>query len=176
MRKTILFSVLLIVAISMFWLAASAQRSAHQVRARLTGYQETPSTLSTVAFGEFRGKINSSDTEMTYELAFENLEGSVTQAHIHFGAKGLSGGIMIWLCGTSPGNPGPAGTPACPTEGVVTSSVTAADVIGPAGQGISAGEFAEALQAMRSEMAYANVHSAKYPGGEIRGQIQNDNN
>jgi hypothetical protein len=53
----------------------------------------------------------------------------------------------------------------------VTSTVTALNLIGPAGQGVSAGEFAEALAAIRHRFAYANVHSAKIPGGEIRGQI-----
>jgi len=44
-------------------------------------------------------------------------------------------------------------------------------VIGPAGQGIAAGEFAELLAAIRAGKTYANVHSAKFPGGEIRAQL-----
>jgi hypothetical protein len=48
-------------------------------------------------------------------------------------------------------------------------------VIGPAGQGIAAGEFAEIVRAIRAGRAYANVHSTKFPGGEIRGQINDDN-
>ncbi len=63
------------------------------------------------------------------------------------------------------------GTPVCPQTGKVTGTITAANVIGPAGQGIAAGEFAEALRAVRKGVAYANVHSSKYPAGEIRGQI-----
>ena len=54
----------------------------------------------------------------------------------------------------------------------MTGTVTPANVIGPAGQGVSAGEFAEALAAIRHGLGYANVHSAKIPGGEIRGQIR----
>jgi hypothetical protein len=52
--------------------------------------------------------------------------------------------------------------------------VTAAKVIGPDGQGIEPGAFAEALKAIRSGFAYANVHSTKWPAGEIRGQIRGD--
>jgi hypothetical protein len=39
---------------------------------------------------------------------------------------------------------------------------------------IEPGEFAEALQALRSGVAYANVHTNKHPGGEIRGQVKED--
>ena len=46
-----------------------------------------------------------------------------------------------------------------------------ADVIGPAGQGITAGQFDELLQAIRAGATYVNVHSTLYPGGEIRSQI-----
>ncbi len=51
-------------------------------------------------------------------------------------------------------------------------ALTAADVIGPAGQGISPGEFDELLRAMRRGATYANVHSTGFPGGEIRGKIE----
>jgi hypothetical protein len=53
----------------------------------------------------------------------------------------------------------------------VTGTVVAADVIGPAGQGIEPGEFAKIIAAMKSGVTYANVHSDKHPGGEIRGQV-----
>jgi CHRD domain len=139
------------------------------VSTRLSGLQETPA-VSTTASGEFRGRINNSETELAYELEYSGLEGTVTQAHIHFGQKSVAGGIMIWLCGTAT-NPGPAGTPVCPQTGKVTGTVTAASVIGPAGQGIAVGEFVEALRAIRRGIAYANVHSSKYAAGEIRGQI-----
>jgi len=44
-------------------------------------------------------------------------------------------------------------------------------VIGPAGQGITSGQFTELLEALRSDVTYVNVHSVQWPGGEIRGQI-----
>lgn len=76
---------------------------------------------------------------------------------------------MVFFC-TNLGN-GPAGTQACPQEGTVTGTIGPADVVGPSGQGISAGEFAEVLRAIRGGAAYVNVHSTVFPGGEIRGQL-----
>ena len=56
---------------------------------------------------------------------------------------------MFFLCG------GPL--PACPNgAGTVTGTVTAANIIGPAGQGVAPGEFQEAIAAMRDGAAYAN--------------------
>ena len=39
------------------------------------------------------------------------------------------------------------------------------------GQGIEAGDFEEFAAALRRGNTYANVHSSKWPGGEIRAQI-----
>ena len=101
----------------------------------------------------------------------------MTQAHIHFGQKFTSGGIMIWLCQTGQ-LAAPAGTPACvqpppntATTGVVTGTIDAGDIVAPPNQGIPAGAFDEALAALRSGDTYANVHSSIAGPGEIRAQI-----
>lgn len=50
--------------------------------------------------------------------------------------------------------------------------LAAADMVGSAAaQGIAAGEFAELLRAVRAGQTYVNVHSTKFPGGEVRAQI-----
>ncbi len=136
-------------------------------RARLSGFQEVP-TISTAGTGEFRAKLNSSETELTYRLEYSGLEGgTAVAAHVHLGAPGINGGVMFFLCGGG-------GKPVCPaTSGTVTGAVTAADIIGPAGQGIAPGEFSEVLRAMRSRATYANVHTdPMWPGGEIRGLVK----
>ena len=67
---------------------------------------------------------------------------------------------------------GPQPTPPCPAApATVSGTLDAADVIGPAGQGIAAGEFAELLDAMRSGSTYVNIHTTTFGGGEIRAQI-----
>jgi hypothetical protein len=150
---------------------AAVADDARRVRANLSGYQEVASSLNTPGSGRFEGKF-SGDT-MSYELSYSGLPG-VTQAHIHFGARGTNGGVSVFLC-SNLGN-GPAGTPTCPPgEGTVTGTVSAADVIGPASQGLLPGDFDALARAIRAGIAYVNVHSTTYPGGEIRGQINHRN-
>jgi CHRD domain len=142
----------------------------HRGRAdHLSGYQENPD-ISTVARGSFKIDINDHDETITYELSYSGLEGNVLQAHIHFGKFGVNGGVTLFLCGTA-ASPGPAGTPTCPQEGTVERTVTAADILAPGTQGIEAMNFEELAAALRRGNTYANVHSSKWPGGEIRAQI-----
>jgi len=133
--------------------------------AKLISYQETPLTLSTAGFGDFRAKLVN-DTTLHYVLRYSGLEGgNVLFAHVHIGQRGTTGGVMFFLCGGG-------GKPACPNSpGQAEGDVTAANVVGPLGQGVAPGEFAEAIRAMRAGYAYANVHTATYQTGEIRGQI-----
>ena len=50
--------------------------------------------------------------------------------------------------------------------------ITSANILALPAQGIAAGEFAEVVKAIRAGVTYANVHTAAFPGGEIRGQIR----
>jgi len=150
--------------------AAIAGGGARDFGTMLTGYEEVP-TVSTTGVGAFRADVSRSDNGFSYRLRYTGLEGNVTQAHIHFGGKADTGGVSVFLCSNLPSPP--AGTPACPPPpATVTGSIDAADVIGPAGQGIAAGELNELLRAMRAGATYANVHSSLWPGGEIRGQVR----
>ncbi|HUQ12585.1 MAG TPA: CHRD domain-containing protein [Steroidobacteraceae bacterium] len=148
------------------------------VSAELIGYQEVPS-LSTVARGRFRAWVDTVDDSIHWKLSYDGLEGTVTQSHVHFGQMSVNGGISFFLC-TNLGN-GPVGTQTCPAgpaelEGIITPDL----VIGPTatatspGQGIEPGAFSEIAAAIRNGVAYANVHSSKWPAGEIRGQLRRD--
>jgi hypothetical protein len=165
-------------------------------RARLIGINEVPS-VSTPAKGEFYAVVNKEGTAFTYWLSYSGLEFAASMSHIHFGHHHVNGGISVWLCqATTPAPPSVAAqTPTCAaraTSTPITATIDASDVVGPAGQGISANEFKELLAAMRDGAAYANVHSGVaanpgnpnamppipatpavgFPGGEIRGQIK----
>jgi hypothetical protein len=133
-------------------------------KATLVGYDETPS-ISTAARGDFRARLDNG--VLRYRLRYRGLEGgNATGAHIHLGQRHTAGGVSAFLCGGGD-------KPACPaTEGTVEGTIDAADVIGPAAQGIAAGQFTELIRAMRAGATYANVHTPTYPNGEIRGQVK----
>lgn len=164
----------------------------NQFSARLSGYNEVHfsggggaalpvpgatlrGAVSTKAKGSFRATIDDSLQLIRYELSYEDLEGTVTQAHIHFGQRHTVGGITVWLCQTA-GTPAPAAvsaaTPTCPASGTVQGTIGPGQVLATPGQGIADGEFAEVLRAIRAGATYANVHSTLFPPGEIRGQIR----
>jgi hypothetical protein len=162
-------------AVAVLGIAAVATTTAlaggeREVRTRLTGFQEVPA-ISTDASGKFRAKVRTSGQEIRYELRYADLTGAVQQAHIHIGQRSVNGGISVFLC-SNLGN-GPAGTQACPpAPATISGTIRPADVIGPADQGIDPMEFDELVGAIRAGVAYANVHTTKWPGGEIRGQLQ----
>lgn len=139
----------------------------------LTGYEEVGppgGAISTTGHGRFFARVNKDDT-IDYALKFEELEGTVTQSHIHFGQKSTTGGIIVWLCQTATNVSPTAGTPDCVPDEWITGTLNADSVIGPVGQGIEAKAFAELVAAIRAGRAYVNVHSSKWPSGEIRSQI-----
>jgi hypothetical protein len=151
--------------------AAHADKDSDRARARLTGFEETPLTLSSPARGRIDVRFN--DESLRYTLTYDDIASGVLQAHFHFGQRATTGGISVFLC-TILAN-GPAGTPACPSPGgTVSGTLTSASVVGPAAQGIAPGELAELLAAIRAGFAYANVHSTAFPSGEIRGQLKSD--
>jgi hypothetical protein len=153
--------------------------------ARITGFEEVP-TLSTDARGTFKAFLSRGGDEIRYTLSYRGpfnanntpQGGTVTQAHIHLGAKAVNGGIIVFLCANPPLGP-PAGVPTpptCPaTEGTVAGTLTADHVIGPNGQGIAPEEFDELVRALRAGATYVNLHTqAPFQGGEIRGQVSDD--
>ena len=144
--------------------AAHAQSSLPTFGARLSGFHETPS-IFTPATGTFEGSIDTGKQELSYTLTYSGLSAPVTVAHIHFAEKHVAGAIIAFLCGGG-------GKPACPQEGPVTGTITAADVIAVDAQGVPANAFDALVAAIVSASAYANVHTTAHPAGEIRGQIE----
>ena len=155
-------------------------RAARHFKAELRGFEEVPA-VSTAARGSVRLRISKDESEIAWRLEYQDLQGTVTQSHIHVGDRHTTGGISVWFCNataTPPSTipmpqacpPAPAGGPAA----VLTGTFTTADVAGPNAQLIAPGELAELIKAIRSGVAYANVHSSLVLGGEIRGELKAD--
>jgi CHRD domain len=173
-----------IMAVAVFAIAGTALAVTDDGRRQfsefLNGVKEATAVVSTTGTGTFRATINQDETEINYVLTFQDLEGDVRQAHIHIGHPQNQGNIVLWLC-DSETNPSPSTTtPECTQDdplnlraGRVTGTLTADDVQALAGNGIAAGEFAEVIALIRAGRTYANLHSAKFTGGEIRSQIEN---
>ena len=184
MRK---IAVLVFVAIGM--LAIGAVAMAHEdgdgrESARLNGYQENQS-VSTAGFGSFRMKVNRDEDSVDYTLTYGGLESAVTMSHIHFSSRSVNGPIAVWLCDGDPNAapappPAPASTPpVCPPAagGTVHGTFRPNDLLAT-GRGLGPGtgvgnerEWDELIAAIKVGHTYANVHTATFGGGEIRGQI-----
>lgn len=145
-------------------------QNASKLSATLVGTGEIPA-VSTPASGSFSAEINPAGG-VDWTLTYSNLQADVLMAHIHMAQPFANGGIVVWLCKTT--QAAPVGTQDCPAprSGTLSGTFDASDVVAVTTQGISAGDFAEVVHAMRSGLAYANVHTADSPGGEIRGQIK----
>lgn len=163
-------AVILLATLALPASAGADEGGGGKLKARLKGFEEVPA-ISSTGRGEFRLKVSKDENSVEFELSYADLEGTTTAAaHIHIGQKSVNGGVMAFLCGGG-------GRPACTaTSGTFTGTITAADIMAVPAQGIAAGEFAEFLRAIRAGVTYANVHTNKHPGGEIRGQIKGDDN
>jgi hypothetical protein len=179
--------------------SADDKKDETRLRINLTGFQEViaPSIPATGGFnagagaifstgsGRLKLKIDKQNREIKYELTYDFPDAAATpvagtqfvnQAHLHFGQKHTTGGITVWLC-QSDDNPAPAAAaaaPPCPSpSGTVTGTIVPAQVLALAGQGLPAGDagFDALLDALQNDAVYGNVHTDRFPGGEIRGQF-----
>ncbi len=178
MRKIVITGVALISVVGSA-VALASDNQVSKIREFLTGVKEVPVT-STTGHGTFHAEIDDDAQEIRYTLTFADLEGDVRQSHIHIAPAQNSGNIMLWLCQTATNASPVATTPQCTDPAnpgsaranTVTGVLTGADIVASAAaNGVVAGEFAEAVALIRAGQTYANVHSAKFPPGEIRSQI-----
>jgi len=165
-------SVMVAATIGLLATAANAQ----EYHARLSGFNEVgglnaeTGAILTNGRGALDLVLNRNALSATYTLTYSDLTSPVLQAHIHFGKVHTPGGVFVFLCTNVAG---PAGTPGCPSSGgTVTGTISPASVLAVPSQNITAGDFNAVLEALGSDTAYANVHTTKFPAGEIRGQVR----
>lgn len=171
-----LLAVLCVFGLCALTTAASDKDDRNTFHATLRGANETPGPVATQATGSFQATLSEDGTTLNYTVTYNNLNAQVTQSHIHFGLPKETGGVMVFLCQTVNGSAPTTdlGVPTCPdtTSGTISGTITVANVVGPNSQGITPGaDFDKVIQAMRSRLAYVNVHSTRSPVGEIRGVV-----
>jgi hypothetical protein len=134
--------------------AITARLATGAFTAQLNGAQENPA-VNTPATGTSTVTINDAQTAISFSLSVQNIV-NVTRAHIHFGAPGVNGPIILGFTEADFVSP-------------LTGTLTAADLQAQPALGINT--FADAIRAIQSGNTYVNVHTAANPGGEIRGQL-----
>jgi hypothetical protein len=133
-------------AVAALTLTAIAAGGTHAAKmnftATLNAGQEKPHPA---AMSGAAGKFTATVTGTTvkWKLTFSHLTGAATAAHIHAGKKGVPGPVLVPLCGP------------CASGVSGTATLTSAQ-----------------LSSMKNGTTYVNVHTAKNPNGEIRGQIR----
>lgn len=113
--------------------------------ARLDGAQEVPA-VTTNALGVAYLQLNATRDTLCFEMTATGLSGAITGIHIHQGAMGVSGPVLLNLATYLSGNR---------IKGTVTGASLSPSFLAM----LFAGNF------------YLNVHTAANANGEIRGQI-----
>jgi hypothetical protein len=137
-----------IAAAALVVVGLAAAKTSYKISAPLTVKQEVPkqAVKAPNAKGSFTGTVveNGKKATLTFKLTYSHLSGKATAAHIHLGKRGVAGNVLVALC---------AGNCKSGMKGKATFS---SDVVDKIERG----------------QTYVNIHTAKNPAGEIRGQVK----
>jgi nitrogen fixation protein FixH len=126
----------------------AAAKASYKITAPLNVKQEVPKQVVKApnAKGSFTGTVveNGKKATLKFKLTYSHLSGKATAAHIHLGKRGVAGNVLVPLCS---GN--------C-HSGMTGTAIFSKDVVDKIERG----------------QTYVNVHTAKNPNGEIRGQVK----
>lgn len=144
---------MLLLVLAVFAAPGIALAAGHGFTAELTTAEEVPPVaVPSEGSGSATATINDNDS-IDYEVEYADLTGAPVAAHIHFGAVGVAGPVMLGLAqGPSP----------------FSGTLTEADFM-PVDGGPQT--YEEGLEAIRDGMTYVNVHTERNGAGEIRGQL-----
>jgi hypothetical protein len=132
-----------VAALALTALSSAGTRGVMGVSAKLTAAQEVPKqvVVNTKGTGLFSASLQGK--KLIWKLTFSGLTGPATAAHIHLGAMGKAGNVVVVLCAST-----------CKSGKTGTAMLSSALV-----------------SALSKHLLYVNVHTAKNPAGEIRGQL-----
>jgi hypothetical protein len=152
LMRTIL--ALAVVSLTIGVAMAGAQGSTTEFDATMKGSSEVPAKGPSAAKGTFKVEFRSGN-RACYTMSVSGLGAKPIAAHIHKGAAGVNGGIVVDLKATA------ASTWKGTSPRVAQKCVAAK---------------ASVVSAIRRNPSgyYANVHTPKNPGGAARGQLRAD--
>jgi hypothetical protein len=142
---------------------AKAAAAPEKFQAKLDARNEVPApTLDGGAAPSGTADFAVNGTTVVYKLSASGLTSAPLMAHIHLGAPGAAGPVIV-----------PLVIAAGPSAGTASGegSFDASGVKGKKADG-SAMSLDDVLAAMRAGGTYVNVHTANNKPGEVRGQIE----
>jgi CHRD domain len=138
-------------------LPLNAQESEQKFSAKLSGKDEVPSNESPSPGFAWVKVIGD---KISYEVNATDMD-KVNAAHIHLGAPGENGPVVLTLF---------KGGPTEQVNGTVgEANVSASNFEGP----MKGKQVSDLVTAMNNGTTYVNVHTTDFPNGEIRGELMN---
>ena len=152
MRRTASLAGAALAALVLTTLAfGAAAKDVYHLTGTLTAGHEVPKPAGARAGAG--GTFTSTLTEganggtLAWKLTFTKLTGKAVAAHVHVGARGKAGNVLVALCAA----------PARPCRSGMTGRVH-----------VNHATF----DALEKRATYVNVHTAKNPAGELRAQLK----
>jgi predicted lipoprotein with Yx(FWY)xxD motif len=153
MKKLYMIILLLVIGLATYSFAAEKS-----FKAMLVGSESVPA-VETMAKGDATFTPIKDEEGLSYYVTVSDID-NVTAAHIHLGKKGENGPPVALI--TNDKKAGKfSGTIA---EGTITKK----DLMGS----MTGKSVEDLIKQIKKGNAYLNVHTDKYPNGEIRGQIK----
>jgi hypothetical protein len=153
------FRQMLIVVFAVFLTTALALAASATFKTELMGKEVVPA-VDTKTTGDAGFTLSKDGKELAYLLNVKDIEG-VTAAHIHAGKMGTEGPPVAGLFA------GPKKDGMYSGE-LAKGTITDKSLVGP----LSGKTVGDLVALIKSGEAYVNVHTARHPGGEVRGQIK----
>ncbi len=126
----------------------------------LTGTEEVPPIPRGEAEGTGAAFFEMADdgNSLRYEVWVANMTG-ITAGHIHLAPVGVNGGVVV--------NLNPTASSATQNGMIAEGNITRADLVGA----LLGHPLDTLFNRLERGLAYVNIHTTRFPGGEIRGQV-----
>lgn len=157
MLKKVLLGIAVALAVTI--LPAQAKADPISFISILTSSQETPPN-SSLALGFGTVTLNDARTAAILSLQWAGLTSNLTAAHMHLGAPGVAGTRLLNFASSGG------------TSGLLTNVDWIFEPVPTASGAVLS--IQDQVDALLAGNIYFNIHTVEFPGGEIRGQVQQD--